>query len=300
MRTRVVTWFDSYTAASSATDAGNVDWARILPLIGLHAALLALPWVDVAPIDVAVCLALYGVRMFAITGFYHRYFSHKTFSTSRCHQFVWAVIGASATQRGPLWWAANHRMHHHHADTRDDPHQSQRGFLWSHLKWFLVEKHVATKLEAVKDLAKFPELVWLDRFDKVVPILLGMALIFAGELLAHVAPQLGTSGVQLFFWGYVVSTVVLLHATLMINSVAHRLGRRAYDTDDHSRNNLLLALITFGEGWHNNHHRYCGSARQGFMWWEIDITYYVLRTMSWLGLVTELRAVPEAVLEERS
>jgi stearoyl-CoA desaturase (delta-9 desaturase) len=231
--------------------------------------------------------------MFAITGIYHRYFSHRTFKTSRWAQFVFAVIGASSVQRGPLWWAANHRNHHRESDTFSDPHSPVRyGFFRSHAGWFMCTRYYATPYRRVQDFARFPELVWLNRFDKAVPALLGLFLYLCGVWMNHVAPSLGVTGWQLFVWGFVISTTVLFHATASINSVAHLVGRKRYDTGDESRNNFLLALVTLGEGWHNNHHQYMGSTRQGFYWWEIDITYYVLKFLSSCGLIWELKPVP--------
>jgi stearoyl-CoA desaturase (delta-9 desaturase) len=254
-------------------------------------------WVGVSSIALIVALALYAVRMFAITGFYHRYFSHRTFRTSRVLQFVFALIGASSVQRGPLWWAAHHRNHHRHADTAADPHSpGVHGFWWSHAGWFLTRGGFRTDWSRIPDLARYPELRWLDRYDTVVPVLLASALFGVGALLERVAPHLGTSGPQLLVWGFFVSTVVLFHATVTINSLAHRFGRRRFDTRDDSRNNLWLALLTFGEGWHNNHHFFPGTARQGFRWWEIDLTWYGLRAMALLGLVRDLKPVPAWVL----
>ncbi|NCT68962.1 MAG: acyl-CoA desaturase [Rhodanobacteraceae bacterium] len=287
-------WFD--TAAAGEVDAGDaerIDWVRAVPFLALHLACLGVFVVGVSPIALALAAALYAIRMFAITGFYHRYFSHKTFRTSRAVQFVFALIGASCVQRGPLWWAAHHRTHHRHADTPQDPHSpAVHGFLWSHMGWFLTPRAFATDWARVPDLAGYPELRWLDRYDTLVPVLLALALYGLGALLERVAPGLGTSGGQLLVWGFFVSTVVLFHATVTINSLAHRFGTRRFPTRDDSRNNLLLALITFGEGWHNNHHFYPGSARQGFRWWEIDLTWYGLRLMQALRLVHDLKPVP--------
>jgi stearoyl-CoA desaturase (delta-9 desaturase) len=244
-----------------------------------------------------VAAALYVVRMFALTGFYHRYFSHRTFQTSRPVQFVFAAIGASCVQRGPLWWAAHHRHHHRVTDTPADPHSPRvHGFLWSHVGWFLTPRNFRTDLARVPDLAKYPELRWLDRFDIAVPVVLAVAMFGLGVLLQHAAPQLGTSGGQMLAWGFFVSTVVLFHATVTINSLAHRYGKRRFNTKDDSRNNLWLALLTFGEGWHNNHHFFPGSSRQGFRWWEVDVTWYGLKLMSMLGLVRGLKPVPAWVL----
>jgi len=294
--TSFVRWFDterSDVAASHAPHARRVDWVRVLPFLGMHIACLGVIWVGVSWFAVAVALALYAVRMFAITGFYHRYFAHRAFKTSRAMQFVFALIGASSVQRGPLWWAAHHRNHHRHSDTALDPHSPvQHGFLWSHMGWFLSREGFSTDRKVIGDLTRYPELRWLDRFDLLLPVALASALFGLGMLLERFAPGLGTSGPQLLVWGFFISTVVLFHATVTINSLAHRFGSRRFPTRDDSRNNWLLALLTFGEGWHNNHHHFPGSARQGFTWWEFDLTYYGLRMMSWFGLVWDLKAVP--------
>jgi stearoyl-CoA desaturase (delta-9 desaturase) len=240
-----------------------------------------------------VAAALYAVRMFSLTGFYHRYFSHKTFRTSRPVQFLFALVGASCVQRGPLWWAAHHRNHHRNADTALDPHSpGLRGFLWSHAGWFLTPHGFRTDWSRIPDLAKFPELRLLDRYDTLVPVVLAVLLYGFGALLEHTQPQLGTTGGQMLVWGFFISTVVLFHATVTINSFAHRFGKRRFATRDDSRNNVWLALITFGEGWHNNHHFFPGTVRQGFRWWEVDVTWYVLRAMAMLGLVSDLKPIP--------
>lgn len=295
-------WFDTAAREPGAVDAAEadgkrIDWLRALPFVGLHLACVAVIWVGVSWVAVAVAALLYAVRMFAITGFYHRYFSHRTFQTSRPVQFLFAAIGASSVQRGPLWWAAHHRSHHRHADQPLDPHSPrEHGFWWSHMGWFLTREGFRTDWARIPDLARFPELRWLDRFDTLVPVALAAALYGLGALLQHVAPSLDTSGPQMLVWGFFVSTVVLFHATVTINSLAHRFGRQRYDTGDDSRNNLWLALLTFGEGWHNNHHFFPGTARQGFRWWEVDITWYGLRLMQSLRLVHGLKPVPAWVL----
>ena len=288
-------WFDTQANdASTSSDADDrIDWVRAAPFVAMHLACIAVLWVGVSPVAVWVAAGLYAVRMFALTGFYHRYFSHKTFRTSRLVQFVFAVIGASCVQRGPLWWAAHHRNHHRNADTALDPHSpSLRGFLWSHAGWFLTPHGFRTDWSRIPDLAKFPELRWLDRYDTLVPVVLAALLYGLGGLLEHTQPQLGTSGGQMLVWGFFVSTVVLFHATVTINSFAHRFGTRRFATKDDSRNNVWLALITFGEGWHNNHHFFPGTVRQGFRWWEVDVTWYVLRIMGALGLVHGLKPIP--------
>ena len=294
----LVRWLDTEVQAGSEPYASpkRVDWLRIMPLIGLHLACLAVFWVGWSWTAIAVCVFLYLVRMFAITAFYHRYFAHKAFKTTRAWQFVFAVVGNASVQRGPLWWAAHHRHHHRYTDQEQDVHSPIRhGFWWSHIGWFTSRANFATQMHYVKDWAKYPELRWLNRFDTVIPFLLALYLFAIGELLARWAPGLGTDGWQLLVWGFFISTVLLLHATLTINSLDHMYGTRRYDTPDTSRNNLLLSLITLGEGWHNNHHFYAVTARQGFFWWEIDITYYMLVVMARLGIVRDLRPVPARI-----
>ncbi len=293
----VARWFDSGTERRAPGDGDRIDWLRTAPFIAVHLACLAVFWVGVSRLALEIAGGLYVLRMFAITGFYHRYFAHRTFRTSRAVQFTFACIGAASVQRGPLWWAAHHRNHHINADTSADPHSPQvHGFFWSHMGWFLTSNGFRTDWKRIPDLVRYPELRWLDRFDVLVPVALATGLFGIGALIRHLAPQSGISGGQLLVWGFFVSTVVLFHATVTINSLAHRFGTRRFDTRDDSRNNLWLALLTFGEGWHNNHHFCPGSVRQGFRWWEVDLTYYGLRLLEVLGLVYALKAVPSHVM----
>ena len=287
-----VLWFDTSAAASDEGDPDRIDWLRVVPFIALHLACLAVFWVGFSWFALWMAVSLYAVRMFAITGFYHRYFAHKAFKTSRPVQFAFAVVGAASVQRGPLWWAAHHRHHHRHADTELDVHSPRHGFFRSHMGWFLTRRGFGTNFDGIKDIARFPELRLLDRFDILVPALLAVGLYALGSWLDGAHPQLGTSGPQLLVWGFFVSTIVLFHATVTINSLAHRWGTRRFATRDDSRNNAFLALITFGEGWHNNHHHFPGSARQGFAWYEFDLTYVGLRALALLGLVRDLKPVP--------
>ena len=288
-------WFDAGTHAEADGGSG-VDWPRVLPFLLVHAGCLGVAWTGASGIAIATAIALFWLRMFAITAFYHRYFSHRAFRTSRAAQFVFALLGATAVQRGPLWWAAHHRQHHAQADGLADPHSPKvHGFLWSHVKWFLARENFATREKLVRDLARFPELRWLDRWDAAVPAALALALLGVGAWLERAAPALGTGPWQMLVWGFCISTVALWHATFTINSLAHRFGSRRYATRDESRNNGWLALLTLGEGWHNNHHRYPAAARQGFYWWEIDISYLALKVLSALGIVWGLRPVPAAI-----
>lgn len=299
----VALWFDSgvTTEPVPKEEFWKIEWTRIFPLIVMHLAVIGVIWVGWSPVAVGVAVAMYFIRMFAITGIYHRYFSHRTFRTSRFMQFVFALLGASAVQRGPLWWAAHHRHHHRHSDDEEDVHSPhQHGFWWSHIGWITTRGAFPTDYKAIPDLVKFKELRFLDRADLLIPILLATFMFVLGTVLNAIWPALGTSGLQMLIWGFFVSTVCLLHGTCTINSLAHLIGRRRYKTTDDSRNSFLLALITMGEGWHNNHHMYPGVTRQGFYWWEIDVTYYILRAMSLVGLIWDLRPPPEVAFEHEA
>ena len=296
-------WLDSDYRRDDLPDPADlpeeVNWQRTLPFIFLHLGCLAVLWVGVSWISVVAAVVLYIIRMFAITGFYHRYFSHRTFKTSRTVQFMFALLGNSSMQRGPLWWAATHRHHHKHSDHEGDIHSPViSGFAWSHIGWLTSMKNFPTAYKSIPDLAKFPELVFLNRYDQTVPFVYGLIMLGIGWLLETLFPTSGVTVGQFFIWTFFISTTVLLHGTLFINSLAHVWGRRRYQTDDDSRNSWLLTFITLGEGWHNNHHRYPHSVRQGFRWWEMDLTYYGLKLLSWTGLIWDLRPVPKAVLEE--
>ena len=300
----VINWFDSYAQNKNSPTTPNtarvnqeesLNWLRIVPFLLLHLACFAVIWVGWSPIAIIVAISFYVLRMVGITAFYHRYFAHKTFQTSRFMQFIFALIGSAATQRGPLWWASHHRHHHHYADTNEDVHSPIKGFFWSHMGWFLSDKNFKTRLELIPDFARFKELILLDRFDIFVPLSCLAIMYLLGSMLNYFYPNWGTSGLQMMIWGYVISTVVLLHATLSINSFAHRFGSRRFETKDTSRNSLLLALITFGEGWHNNHHQFPHSARQGLRWWEIDMSFYIIKLMEKIGLVWNVKPGPNKV-----
>jgi stearoyl-CoA desaturase (delta-9 desaturase) len=298
--TSIIRWVDNYAVrpAIPPGEERKVDWVRILPFIFLHVMCLGVFFVGWSPAALGTALFLYLVRMFAITGFYHRYFSHNSFKASRLWTFLFAVLGNAAVQRGPLWWAAHHRHHHKYSDQREDIHSPvQHGFCWSHMGWLTSLRNFPTKLELVKDWARFPELRFLDRFDILVPLTLAAALYGFGSLLEAKVPAWETNGSQMLIWGFFVSTTVLFHATCTINSLDHLWGTRRFRTGDESRNNPLLALVTLGEGWHNNHHHYPVAARQGITWWEIDLTYYALKVMSALGMIQHLNPYPQRIID---
>ncbi|MEM1180217.1 MAG: acyl-CoA desaturase, partial [Acidobacteriota bacterium] len=265
----------------------KVNWIRAIPFIAVHiVAVVGIFYVPPTLELVLLAVALYIIRMWGIIVGYHRYFSHRSFKTSRAFQLVMALIGSASVQKGPLWWAAHHRHHHRHSDQEPDLHSPTiRGFFWSHLGWILCDKYHATEHHKIRDFMKYPELRWLDRYHLAFPIAMG-ALLWL------------TMGFDAFLWGGLISTVALWHGTFTINSLAHVYGKRRFKTKDTSRNNLLLSLVTLGEGWHNNHHYYPASARQGFYWWEIDIGYYSLKVLEFFRIVWDVRGVPQRVLDK--
>ncbi|MDE0682501.1 MAG: acyl-CoA desaturase [Candidatus Poribacteria bacterium] len=269
----------------SPADEADIIHPRVLPFITVHLACLAILWVDVQPIDWIICGALYVIRMFGITAGFHRYFSHRSFKTSRVFQFFLAFLGQSSAQRGVLWWAATHRYHHKHSDTEQDVHSPvQHGFWYSHVLWIFSKRGRSVDYSLIKDFQKYPELVWLEKWERLPPFLLG----FLVWLIA------GWSGLVV---GFFVSTVFLFHGTFTINSLSHVIGKQPYATGDSSRNNLFLAIITLGEGWHNNHHHFPSATPQGFRWWQIDVTYYILKVLSLVRIVWDLRLPPAHVVE---
>ncbi len=292
-------WLDNHKIIIEKDD--NYDkpnFLRIIPFMLLHVFTLGVIWVGWSPFAVGFAIIFYFIRMFAITGFYHRYFSHKTFKTNRFWQFMFALLGASCVQRGALWWAAHHRHHHRFSDTEEDLHSPRKGFIRSHIGWICTNKAFRTRYELVQDFAKYKELMFLDRYDTLVPIITALSIYFLGVGLEAFFPVLGTNGLQLLIWGFFISSTVLFHGTVTINSLSHVWGKRRFKTNDDSRNNFILSLITLGEGWHNNHHYYPGTARQGFYWWELDITFYGLKFLEFLGIIRDLKPVPVKVYED--
>ena len=261
----------------------DIVYPSAIPFVLVHLACVAAIWSGITWQALAICVVLYWIRIFAIGAGYHRYFSHRAFSTSRAFQFVLAFLAQSSAQKSVLWWAAKHRHHHLHSDTEDDVHSPRhKGFLYSHVGWIFARRHAATDLVKIADFARYAELRWLHKLELLPAIALG-AFCY---LIA------GWSGLVVgFFW----STVLLYHATFCINSLAHVRGAKRYVTGDNSRNNWLLALFTMGEGWHNNHHAYQSSVRQGFRWWEIDATFYILKLLSFAEIVWDLKTPPLAV-----
>lgn len=284
--------------------AGRAEPIRLresLPLLFMHLGCVAVLWVPFNRFAVLALAISYVLRVFALTGGFHRYFAHKSYQTSRGFQFVLAFLGTTAAQLGPLWWASHHRRHHRYADTPEDIHSpARRGFLWAHIGWLLCPAYAHTDWEYIKDFSRYPELRFLDRHPYLPPLLFAALLYAAGAGLRAWRPEWAVSGAQWVVWGFFVGTVAVYHVTFCINSLLHLLGRRRYPTADTSRNNWVLAILTMGEGWHNNHHRFAVSARQGFYWWEVDLTYYILRLLAAVGLVWDLRSPPESLLAKEA
>jgi stearoyl-CoA desaturase (delta-9 desaturase) len=262
------------------------DWLSCVPFVTVHVVALvgAFVWPPSWGL-VALCLGVWYARIISISLGLHRYFAHRTFKTSRAFQLFLAIWAMTSAQRGVLWWAGHHRNHHRFADDPRDLHSPARqGFWWSHVGWVIAQRNGRTPVEVIRDMERFPELRWLNRHEYVPAFALGTLLFVLGGMPALV-------------WGLLISTVILWHTTFSINSLAHVFGRRRYPTTDTSRNNLVLALLTGGEGWHNNHHYFCSSARLGFHWYQVDPTWWVIVTLEKLGLVWDVQRPSQRVLD---
>ena len=274
--------------AANLDDANldKLDLANSIPFLLSHAVAFAAPFVvGISWKLVGLAMLFYYLRMAATTIGYHRYFSHRTFKTSRVFQFLLAFAAETSAQKGALWWAAHHRDHHRYSDMEGDIHSPKKGFWWSHVLWILCRRYSATDESKIKDFAKYPELRWLNKYHLVPPVLLAVALFLAG-------------GMPALLWGFFVSTVLLWHGTFLVNSLNHVWGTRRYATTDTSRNNAFIALFTMGEGWHNNHHHFMSSANQGFFWWELDPSYYLIKAFEALGLIWDVRIPPARILAD--
>jgi stearoyl-CoA desaturase (delta-9 desaturase) len=253
------------------------DLGAMLPFLILHASVLLVLTVPFSLSMIAWLVGSYYLRMFGVTGGYHRYFSHRAYKLNRFWQFCIAFLAQTSGQKGALWWAAHHRDHHLYSDRKEDLHSPvHEGFWWSHLGWILSDEYDDYDPKRIADLVKYPELRWLDKYHLAPTIVYAVAIYLIG-------------GWPAFFWGYLAATVLLYHGTFLINSLAHIWGSRRFATPDESRNNFWLALVTMGEGWHNNHHHFMSSVQQGIRWWEVDFTYYVLKMLSWVGIAHDLR-----------
>ena len=265
------------TVTSALIKRKQYDWATMTPFILLHASVVLVFFVPFTLEMIAWLAGSYFLRMFFVTAGYHRYFSHRSFKLNRFWQFVVAFMAQTSSQKGVLWWAAHHRDHHLHSDRKTDLHSPvHEGFWWSHLGWILSDEYDEYDPKRISDFSRYPELRWLNKWHVVPTIAYAVAIYAIG-------------GFDAFVWGYLVATVVLFHGTFLINSLSHIWGSRRFPTPDESRNNFLLALVTLGEGWHNNHHHFMSSVRQGIRWWEIDVTFYILKALSFLRITRDLR-----------
>lgn len=274
------------------------NWKQEIGFFLLHISPALAFFTGATLFDWLLCIGLYFFRMFFITGGYHRYFAHRTYKTSRVFQFLIAFFAQTSVQKGALWWAANHRIHHKHSDTPEDPHSSKvYGFWYSHLGWIIGPDYKKTRYDLIKDFAKYPELVWLNKNYLVPPLVMIVAVALVGGWVnsTYYDTTFFNGMASALLIGFMLSTVILYHGTFSINSLMHKIGKPRYETGDESKNSLSLALVTLGEGWHNNHHYYQSSTRQGFFWWEIDITYYVLKVLSWFKIVWNLNPVPKHI-----
>jgi stearoyl-CoA desaturase (delta-9 desaturase) len=269
------------TASINSLDA--INWSSSIPFLLMHMAGLSAFFFEFSWSMFWLVVGSYYLRMFGITAGYHRYFSHRSFKTSRVFQFFLAFLAQCSAQKGALWWAAHHRHHHKYSDKENDIHSPiQKGFWWSQVGWLLCDRYFPTNWKYIGDFAKYPELRWLNRFYLVPPTIYAVVILLIW----------GWAGL---FWGFFFSTILLYHGTFSINSLNHLFGRVRYKSGDHSRNSMTLALVTCGEGWHNNHHYYQSSTNQGWFWWEVDLTYYVLKLLSFFKIVWGLRRPPDHV-----
>jgi fatty-acid desaturase len=252
-------------------------------IAGLHAPALALPWLATTPAHWIAFAVAYVVILFALGGGLHRYFAHRAFRTSRAFQLVLALLAASCFG-DPIGFAGRHRLHHRWSDTERDFHGPRRGLWFSWLGHLLEDGYSERALlAATRDLARYPELRWLHRWF-FVPGLAAGGLIWLG------------GGFAMFAAAYCLPWCLLaVHGASAVNYVCHTRGRRRYATGDRSTNHPVLAVVLLGEGWHNNHHHYPGAARAGFFSGEVDGLYWMLRGLAHLGLVWNLREVPEHV-----
>ncbi len=272
----------------------RVEASRAIPFAILHLACLLAFVCGASPIALGIAISLYWIRIFFVGAFFHRYFSHRSYKTSRFAQFIFGFLTLTCVQRGPLWWASHHRNHHKYSDTEFDIHSPvQKGFFWSHIGWITTSENMVTDYRLIKDFAKFPELVFFNRLDWLGSAFLIFSLLVTGFICQTYYPNLHTNWFQLLIWGYFISSVCLFHSTSMVNSIVHMFGYRTFPTTDNSRNNFIVAFLTNGEGWHNNHHYYPWRMKQGYKWFEYDVTAYILRLMEKLGIVWDIRELKD-------
>ena len=284
------------SCVAGTNEIAKVPSVLMTGVVVLHLGTLLVFLTGVSPVALLVFAVMFVVRATGITTGYHRYFSHRSFKTSRPFQFVLALWGTLAAQGGLSWWVSHHRDHHRFTDTEKDIHSpTSHGFLRGHITWLFTEDSKTRGQAQVQDIDRFPELRWLEAVYLPIMIAQGAGLFFLGVWLDYLFPGLGTSGLQLLVWGFFISTVAVLHTTFAVNSVCHMWGSAPHDAGDDSKNNFVVGLLAMGEGWHNNHHAFAYSARHGLEWWQIDVTWYLLIVLEKLGIVWDLKLPRPAV-----
>lgn len=260
-------------------------------------ALIGIFFVPADVFSVSLAIFFYIIRMFGITGGFHRYFAHRSYKTSRVFQFILGILGTFAAQRGPIWWASHHRIHHRYSDQKQDVHSPSNGLFQSHIGWIFMEKNLNIDWKYANDWKKFPELIIIDRLCYPLVGVFFILLWSIGSIANALFPSLHTSGFSCFFWAGLVSTTLLYHATFSVNSLCHIFGYRTYNTPDTSTNFWPIGILALGEGWHNNHHHYSASTRQGFKFWEIDISYMIIKSLSFFGIIWDIKRPPNHILK---
>ena len=263
----------------------GLNWITAIAMTGFHiGAVAAFFFIDYGAMLAALIL-YYAAGMLGIGMSYHRLLTHRSYKTPKLIEYFLTICGTLALEGGPIFWVATHRIHHQNSDHDGDPHTPREGTFWAHMGWILMGEglhHDALVLARyAPDLSRDRFHVMLSNWHWVTNVVVGLGLLVFG-------------GLPYVLWGIFFRTTVGLHATWLVNSATHKWGSRRYDTRDDSTNNWWVALLTFGEGWHNNHHHYPVAARQGFFWWEVDFAYYGLRALAAVGIVWDLRSVPQA------
>jgi fatty-acid desaturase len=264
-----------------------LDWIAVSFFTTIHVLALLAPWFFSWS---ALGITIFLHWLFGSIGIclgYHRLLSHRSFRVPRWLEYAIAIIGALALQGGPIFWVAGHRLHHAHTeDIEKDPYSAKRGFWWSHMLWIFYPRPEFFDYEqyqkAAPDLARQGFYRWLNRNFLYLQIPLGLLLYALG-------------GWSFVIYGVFVRAVLLWHSTWFINSVTHLWGYRTFEINDNSRNLWWAAILTYGEGWHNNHHSYPNVAKAGWRWWEIDVTWWTISLLKTLGLAHKVNLPPDPI-----
>jgi fatty-acid desaturase len=260
---------------------GTVNWITVIAMSAFHVgAVAAFFYIDAGAMFTAFLL-YYIAGSFGIGMGYHRLLTHRGYKTKKWVEYFLTTCGTLALEGGPIFWVATHRIHHQYSDREGDPHSPREGTYWAHMGWIFTGKAMHHDTEVLRryvpDLSKDKFHVWLTSWHWITQVVVGLALLAFG-------------GLPYVLWGVAFRTVFGLHSTWAVNSATHLWGSRRFKTRDDSTNNWLVALFTFGEGWHNNHHAHPVSARHGLAWYEVDLNWIGIRTLEMLGLAWDVRA----------